>query len=75
MTQKGDLVTLNNNKEYVCFEAITYNNKRYLYLISNFKPIEIFFANEIIENGQAKLIIVSDAKEKKDLYNLLVNNK
>lgn len=34
MLEVGDLITLNNNMEYLVMKQIDYNNNKYLYLIS-----------------------------------------
>lgn len=73
MPEKGDIITLSNNKEYVCFEKILVKNKEYLYLISNFTPLEIFFATQIYEDGKLIINVVNDEKEKQMLLNLLSN--
>ena len=44
--------------------------RSYFYLISNFKPVEIKFANQIIENGEVSLQIIGNLEEKKKIYDL-----
>ena len=34
MLDKGDLITLNNNKEYIVINQTTFNGKNYVYLVS-----------------------------------------
>lgn len=34
MLERGDLITLNNNKEYIVLDEINFNHKDYLYLIT-----------------------------------------
>ena len=48
----GELITLENNKEYICIKKTTFEGKDYVYLVSNFKPLEIRFAEESIENKE-----------------------
>lgn len=34
MLDRGDLITLNNNKEYIVINQTTFNEKNYVYLVS-----------------------------------------
>lgn len=68
----GELITLDNNKEYVCFSKINDNGIDYVYLISNFKPIEIRFAIEKINDNNIELEIINDKDQKKYVYNLFL---
>lgn len=65
----GELITLENNKEYICIKKTTFEGKDYVYLVSNFKPLEIRFAEESIENKEVYVTVVEDA----DLKNKLLN--
>ena len=50
--EKGEIITLDNNKEYLCFgRAVADNQKKYLYLMSTSEPIEIRFAEEMIDES------------------------
>ena len=68
---KGDLIILENDKEYVCFEKITFEGIEYLYLMSNFKPLEIRFAKVIGEN---EIEIIYNQEEKEKVFKLFKNN-
>ena len=49
--EAGELITLSNNKEYVCFSTLEDNGVDYVYLMSNFKPLEIRFGiQKIVDN-------------------------
>ncbi len=69
----GELITLDNNKEYICFSRINDNEFDYVYLISNFKPIEIRFAIEKINNNDVELEIINNQEQKQYVYNLFLN--
>ena len=43
----GITLTLDNNKEYICFSTLNHEDKDYIYLMSNFKPIEIMYVKFI----------------------------
>ena len=68
----GEIVTLDNNKEYICFSRINDNGIDYVYLMSNFKPIEIKFAIEKINNQDIELEIINDLNKKQYVYNLFL---
>lgn len=69
----GEIITLDNNKEYICFSKTNDNGIDYVYLMSNFKPIEIKFAIERIINQEVELEIINDSKQKQYVYNLFLN--
>ena len=33
MIETGEIITLSNNKEYICFSSLDYEGKHYIYLI------------------------------------------
>lgn len=41
--ERGEIITLDNNKEHICFCTIREEGQDYVYLMSNFKPLEIRF--------------------------------
>lgn len=69
----GELITLDNNKEYICFSRINDKGIDYVYLISNFKPIEIRFAIEKTNNNDVELEIINNQEQKQYVYNLFLN--
>lgn len=68
----GELITLDNNKEYICFSRINDNGTDYVYLISNFKPIEIRFAIEKVNNQEIELEVINNKDQKQYVYNLFL---
>ena len=66
----GEVVTLEDNKEFICFHRIEDSGKSYVYMMSNFKPVEVFFAEEIIDGEQLRLEKVGSVEEKKRLLRL-----
>lgn len=71
----GEAITLDNNKEYICVDTIIYNGNDYLYLISNFKPIEVMFAREEILNGEIEITEIEEQNLKLKLLELFQNNR
>ena len=66
----GEVVTTEDGKEFICFHRIVDNGKSYVYMMSNVKPVEVFFAEEIIDGGQVRLEKVKSPEEKKRLLYL-----
>ncbi|MDD4036726.1 MAG: hypothetical protein PHS45_05360 [Bacilli bacterium] len=48
---KGELITLDNNKEYVVVDIVEQGDKRYLYLV-NQAIMEVVVVEEIVENDE-----------------------
>lgn len=71
----GEIITLSNNKEYICFSTATENGKDYVYLISNFKPLEIKFGEQLIEGQDLNIRIINNIEEKQNLLNLFQRKK
>lgn len=71
--QVGEVVLLDDNKEYICFAKKKWNGATYDYLVSNFKPLEVFFAKESFVDNEIELDIVTDATEKETLLKLFQN--
>lgn len=70
--EKGEIITLTDNKEYVCLSVITTeDNKKYLYLMTTAEPVEFHFAEETIMNDNIQMRIVGSKDEKHKLFNLL----
>lgn len=66
----GELLKLENDKEYICFYELEDNNTNYLYLATPTKPIEVKFAKYKINENNDSLIIIGNKQEKKYVYNL-----
>ena len=63
--EKGEIITLDNNKEYLCFgRAVADNQKKYLYLMSTSEPIEIRFAEEMIDESGVQVRVIGSKEEK-----------
>ncbi len=73
--ETGEIITLSNNKEYICFSTLNDNGKEYIYLMSNFKPLEIKFGEQIVENGKINIRIINETQEKQKVLNLFQNKK
>lgn len=70
--EKGEIITLTDNREYVCLSIITSEeNKKFLFLMTTSEPIEFCFAEETSENNIIKMRIIGGKEEKRKLFNLL----
>lgn len=72
--ETGEIITLENNKEYICFSTLNYEGKDYVYLMSNFKPLEIKFGEQMMESGEVNIRIINDQKEKEMVLGLFQND-
>ena len=63
----GEILTLDNNKEFICLAREKYKDGDYLFLLSNFKPVEVMFAKEIITENGVDLKEVNDQQDKIEL--------
>lgn len=73
MIEKGELITLSNGKEYVCYYTIQDNGNNYVYLISNFKPLEIRFGIQRYIDGNIQIEIINEPEEKQKVLALFKN--
>ena len=70
---EGEIIVLNNNKEYICITTINQNNKNYLLLMSNFKPLEIKFAEQYTKDNNIEVRIINNQAEKAEIMEALTN--
>lgn len=63
MLEIGEVVKLNDDKEYIVVNIMNLHNVRYVFLISNFKPLDIVIATEKIIDEDIVLEEVKDNNE------------
>ena len=63
MLENGEIVKLNDNKEYIVVNTLNLHNIRYVFLISNSKPLEIVIATEKIKDEDIVLEEIKDNSE------------
>ena len=66
----GETVVLENGKEFVCFASLQENGIEYVYLVSNFKPLEVRFAKQILVGDKLQLEMIQDPTLKQHLFEL-----
>lgn len=71
----GETAVLENGKEYVCFACLNENEKEYVYLVSNFKPLEVRFAEQVLIDGVLHLKTVEEQALKQHLFDEFKNIK
>ena len=68
MLEVGEIVKLDNDKEYIVVNTISLHNLRYVFLISNFKPLDIVIATEKIKDEN---IVLEEIKNNDELDYIL----
>ncbi len=64
MLEIGEIVKLSNDKEYIVVNIMNLHNIRYVFLISNFKPLDIVIGTEKIIDED---IVVEEVKDNNEL--------
>lgn len=57
--QKGEFITLDDNKEYYVVEIVEQGDKKYLYLVND-NPASVVVAEEIVENDEVFIETLDD---------------
>ena len=63
----GEVAVIDNGKEYIVFQTLEKDGKDYVYLVSNFKPLEVKFAVQEIVDGEFLLRVDESQEEKEQL--------
>lgn len=69
--EKGEIIMLSDNKEYVCLSAFRVEGKKYLYLMTTKEPVEFCFVEETVMENGIKMRMVGSREEKHKLFELL----
>ena len=69
--EKGEIITLTDNRDYICLGIIVESDRKYLYLVTTSEPIQFCFAEETSVNGVTRMRIVGGRDEKQRLFALL----
>lgn len=75
MLEQGQIIKLNDNKEYIVVNKMTLHSISYVYLITTTKPLEILVATEKVVNGKISLEEVKDNNELDYVLSKLVLTK
>ncbi len=60
--EEGQIIELEDNKEYMVLKKIEYNNETYVYLVTSSKPIEVLFRKEQINDNELILEPIDDSE-------------
>lgn len=71
--ERGEIITLSNNKEYICCATVSDDGIDYVYLMSNFKPVEVKFAKQNFIDDNIELTIINNQEEKQKVLKLFQN--
>lgn len=63
MLEVGEVVKIKDDKEYIIVNIMNLHNIRYVFLISNFKPLDIVIATEKIKGEDIVLEEIKDNNE------------
>lgn len=74
MIKEGQIIKLNDDKEYIVIKKISAHSFNYVYLITNDKPLEVLIATEKTVNGSLELDEIKDNKELDYALTLLSSN-
>ena len=60
-------IELNNGEKYTCFANLDLNGKHYIYLVQPDEPFKICFAEQIIQNDELEIRVVTSRQEKAEV--------
>ena len=66
----GEIIELEDGKEFICFARVEEAGEEYVFLMSNYKPLEVRFARETEVGGELAVEMVSDPGLKQRLFAL-----
>ena len=69
----GQIITLDNDKDYIVVKKITYDGTEYVYLITDKKPVEVLVAKSQLVNDNIVLTVVDSKDELDRIINLFEN--
>lgn len=71
MLENGEIISLEDGKEYICVSSIENEGNIYIYLMSNFKPLDIKFAKQLtMQEETLKIEVINNQEEKEKVMNL-----
>ena len=68
--EKGEIVTLSNNRDYVCIGIVFFEGRKYLYLMTKTEPVGFCMAEETVQDNGSKLRMIGSSDEKRKLFEL-----
>lgn len=71
--EEGDIIKLQDDKEYVILGTVPVNKETYLYLITTNEPLEMELVKLTKINDKESVTNVTDIEEKKYVTSLFIN--
>ena len=71
MINQGEIITLSNDNEYLCFDTTEMDGKHYIYLITTKEPTEVCFAEQAMVDGELDICLIGERKVKMKLASIL----
>ncbi len=75
MLELGEIVNLSDDKEYIVANILNLHTSRYVFLVTNSKPLELVVAKEKIEGENIVLEEVKDNSELDYVLSNIANSK
>ena len=72
--EAGEIIKLSDNKEYICFSTLQDGGIDYVYLMSNFKPLEIRFGIQRIVENEIQIEVINNLEQKQKVLKLFQEN-
>ena len=64
LLEVGEVVLLDDNREFLCFERLELEGKDYLYLIATDNSADIRFAEQMLINGEPQIRTIGNKDTK-----------
>ena len=71
--EDGQIITLDNDKDYIVVKKIICDGIEYVYLITDKKPIEVLVVKSQLVDGDIVLTVVDSKEELDKIINLFEN--
>jgi hypothetical protein len=72
--EKGELLKLTNDKEYLVVDVVMDNNTKYIYLANEDEGLEVLLTKEVNEDGNFLLESVADEAELVRIMKIISSN-
>ena len=69
--QKGEYITLDDNKEYYVVEIVEQGDNKYLYLVND-NPASVVVAEEIVENNKVFIETLDDQNKISEIVKIVL---
>ena len=74
LIEEGNIVKLSDGRDYLAFSVINDDSRSFIYFMSVTQPVEIFFAEQSISDGNLNVRILRDKLEKEAALELFTRS-